>query len=116
MPFSIKRGGGRLAEDLPVIAREAAEMPETEPGSDIGHGGFVRCGRAQCAMGKAHAAQEKIMLRTNAELLLATCPECPFRHADRGANFRHIQRTIRIALHRVAKSLHYCFVVAVDPR
>src|SRR5215468_5987664 len=57
------------------------------------------------------AAEQQVAFWPYAQLLLATHPQGPFRYADRLANFRDVERFLRILLYYPAKPAHDQFVL-----
>ena len=81
-----------LAKDRSICGGEAAKLPKTEAGRDLGDGTVVRRPQTQRPAGQMHPSQHKEAFRSDAELFTAIHVERPTRDPKRRTYIGEIQR------------------------
>src|SRR5271169_2305910 len=105
--------GRRLAKQGPVPYGEAPKFPEPKSCGNFGDGPGDQIGFAQGSSRQTHMPQQQVSLRTHSQLLLTAVLQGPFRHADRRAEVRDVERSVGMCLHRDAEPAQDRFVATL---
>src|SRR5580700_6480279 len=101
--MQINRSSGALwptgiPEQGAILDGEAPKLPKAVLRGDFGHRCRAGSALAQRPPRHMHAAEQQIMLWADAQMLLATHPQSPFRNPDRLTDLRDKERPFRVLL------------------